>query len=58
MLTVSRTEQMKGHMARALENGVTKEEIGEMVTHLAFYCGWPAGMTAGLVAHGVFDQQK
>lgn len=58
LIALGRTEQMKGHMARALENGVTKEEIGEMVTHLAFYCGWPAGMTSGMVAHEVFEKQK
>lgn len=57
LIALGRSEQLKGHMARALENGVTKEEIGEAVTHLAFYCGWPAGMTAGVVAHGVFTEQ-
>ena len=36
-----RPEQLKGHTQRALANGVTKEEIGELITHLAFYAGWP-----------------
>jgi len=39
-----------------LQNGVTKEEIGELITHLAFYAGWPAAMTAALVAKDVFEK--
>jgi len=45
------------HIARALENGVTKEELGELITHLAFYSGWPTAMTAATVAHDIFEQQ-
>ena len=33
-----------------------KEEIGELITHLAFYAGWPAAMTAALVAKDVFEK--
>lgn len=58
LIAMNRGEQLKGHLGRALDNGVTQEEIGEMVTHLAFYCGWPAGMTAGLIAKDVFDGRK
>ena len=47
-----------GHLERALGNGVTKEEIGELITHLAFYGGWPAAMTATRIANQVFDAQK
>jgi 4-carboxymuconolactone decarboxylase len=49
---------LRVHIARALENGVTKEEIGELITHLAFYSGWPTAMTAATVAKGVFDEQQ
>ena len=49
-----RGDQLKGHIERALANGVTKEEIGEVITHMAFYAGWPAAMTAALVAKDVF----
>jgi 4-carboxymuconolactone decarboxylase len=38
--------QMPFHMQRALENGVTEEELKEVVTHLAFYAGWPCAVTA------------
>jgi 4-carboxymuconolactone decarboxylase len=41
-----RPQQMPFHMKRALENGVTPEELVELVTHLAFYAGWPSAVTA------------
>ena len=47
--------QLRGHLERALGNGVSKDEIGELITHLAFYAGWPAAMTGALVAKEVFD---
>ena len=58
LTAMSRTDQLPGHMERALANGVTREEIGELITHLAFYAGWPAAMTAGRVAKKVFDERK
>ena len=53
-----RSDQLPGHLQRALANGVTKDEIGEVITHLAFYAGWPAAMTAGSVARKVLDEVK
>jgi 4-carboxymuconolactone decarboxylase len=50
-----RERQLVGHLQRALSNGVSKDEIGELITHLAFYAGWPAAMTAALVAKDVFE---
>ena len=41
----------------ALENGVTREEIGEVITHLAFYAGWPNAGTAALLAKQVFEER-
>jgi 4-carboxymuconolactone decarboxylase len=38
--------QLPSHMQRALQNGVTEEELKEVVTHLAFYAGWPCAVTA------------
>jgi 4-carboxymuconolactone decarboxylase len=53
-----RSDQLQVHLERALANGVTREEIGEVITHIAFYAGWPAAMQAGRVAKKVFDAQK
>jgi 4-carboxymuconolactone decarboxylase len=44
------TEQMSFHFPRAIENGVTQEELIEMITHLAFYVGWPHAMSAATKA--------
>ncbi len=53
-----RTEQLRGHIRRALDNGVTKEEIGEIITHMAFYAGWPTAANAVQVAQDVFKETK
>ena len=52
-----RPEQLRSHLARALDNGVTKEEIAEVITHLAFYSGWPGSMTAAGIAREVFEER-
>ncbi|VWB89195.1 carboxymuconolactone decarboxylase family protein [Burkholderia lata] len=41
-----RPEQLPGHLQKAMANGVTKSELGELITHLAFYAGWPAAASA------------
>ena len=51
-----RSDQLRGHIRRALDNGVTKEEIGEIITHMAFYSGWPTAAQASRMAKGVFDE--
>lgn len=51
-----RTEQLRGHIRRALQNGVTREEIGEVITHQAFYGGWPTAVNAARVAQEVFGE--
>lgn len=34
-------DSFRYHLMTAKSNGITKEEIAEIVTHAAFYCGWP-----------------
>jgi 4-carboxymuconolactone decarboxylase len=46
LIALGKTEQMEFHFPRALENGVTPEELVELITHLAFYVGWPSAMSA------------
>jgi 4-carboxymuconolactone decarboxylase len=48
-------DQLRFHLGRAKENGVTETELVEAVTHLAFYTGWPKAMTAITVAKQVFS---
>ena len=56
LLALHRPEQLRGHLRRALTNGVTRDEISELITHLAFYSGWPAAVTAADIAKAVFDE--
>src|SRR6185436_9063703 len=39
-----RTDEMRGHMQRALDNGVTETELKGLITHVAFYAGWPCAV--------------
>lgn len=55
LVATHRPDQLRTHVKRALGNGVTKEEIAEIVTHLAFYAGWPAAMTAAHCAMDVYE---
>ncbi len=55
LMATYRTDQLHGHLGRALDNGVTQEEISEVITHTAFYGGWPTAANAVRVAKEVFD---
>jgi len=57
LVALNRTEQMATHFPRALENGVTREELIEMITHMAFYSGWPSAVTAATRAREIFASQ-
>jgi 4-carboxymuconolactone decarboxylase len=46
LTALARTDQLASHIGRALENGVTQEELAEVATHLAFYAGWPCAINA------------
>lgn len=46
LVALNRTEQLSFHLNFALENGVTQEELVELITHLAFYAGWPTAVSA------------
>jgi 4-carboxymuconolactone decarboxylase len=46
LIALYRSNELKFHLGKALENGVTRDEIIEMITHLAFYSGWPTASTA------------
>ena len=52
-----RTDQLRGHIGRALDNGVTKEEIAEVIVHMAFYAGWPTAANAVRVAQEVYAER-
>ncbi len=51
------TGEVRVHVGRALNNGVTQEEISELITHVTFYSGFPTGVNAARVAAEVFEQR-
>lgn len=56
LIALYRTNELPGHLKRAIANGVTRAEIIETVVHLAFYAGWPAANTAVGLARQVFAE--
>jgi 4-carboxymuconolactone decarboxylase len=55
LTALGRTDQLRSHLRLALDNGLTQDELAEAATHLAFYAGWPAGMSAATVLKEVRD---
>lgn len=47
---------LKGHIQRAKDNGITKEEMAEALTQLAFYAGWPKAWAAFYMAKGIYAE--
>jgi len=46
LIALNRSEQLPFHLSLAVKNGVTQAGLSEMITHLAFYAGWPAAASA------------
>lgn len=56
LVALHRPEQLRFHRQNALNNGVTKDELIEVITHLAFYAGWPNAMSAVTLTKEVFSK--
>lgn len=54
LIASGNSEQLSFHLNKAKENGLTETELKEVITHLAFYAGWPRAMSALTVAKRVF----
>jgi 4-carboxymuconolactone decarboxylase len=57
LVSLYRTDQLRSHLRRAIDNGLTVEELVEAITHLAFYAGWPSAMSAITMAREMFENQ-
>jgi len=57
LIAMNRPDQLRSHLVRARENGLTQEELIEAITHLAFYAGWPSAVSAISVAKDVFEKK-
>jgi len=58
LIATGKAAQLGGHLGRGLNNGVTPAEVAGMVTHLAFYSGWPNAVSALNVIEQVFAERK
>ena len=54
LVALYRGNELPGHLRRALDNGLSQEELVEAITHLAFYSGWPTAVSAIRAAREVF----
>lgn len=57
LIAMNRPDQLRSHLKRARDNGVTEAELVETITHLAFYGGWPNSVTAIAIAKEVFQKK-
>jgi 4-carboxymuconolactone decarboxylase len=55
LVAMNRPDQLRSHLQRARDNGLSEAELIEAITHLAFYSGWPNGVAASVVAKEVFQ---
>jgi len=58
LIAAGQVAQMPYHLNRAMDNGLTQEQAGEVITHLAFYVGWPNAFSAMPVAKDVFEKRR
>ena len=56
LVSLYRNDQLPFHLKRAVENGVTRDELVEAITHLAFYAGWPCASSAVQIVRRVLDE--
>ena len=57
LVATGQVAQITYHLNRAMDNGLTKEEAGEVVGHLAFYAGWPNAFSAAPVLKEVIEKR-
>ena len=41
-----------------MDNGLTQEQASEVLTHIAFYAGWPCAFSASPVVKDVFEKRQ
>jgi len=57
LIAMNRPDQLRSHLQRARDNGLSEAELVEAITHLAFYAGWPSAVTASVIAKEVFQKK-
>lgn len=57
LIALNRPDQLRSHLQRARDNGLTETELVETITHMAFYSGWPSAVSAVVIAKEVFAEK-
>jgi 4-carboxymuconolactone decarboxylase len=57
LIATGQVAQITYHLNRAMDSGLTQRQAGEVVTHLAFYAGWPNAFSALPVVKDVFEKR-
>lgn len=55
LVALYRLEQLPFHLNKAIDNGLSRQELAEAATHLAFYAGWPAAVSAVTLLQGIAE---
>jgi 4-carboxymuconolactone decarboxylase len=58
LIANGQTGQITYHLGRAMDNGLTQEQASEVLTHIAFYAGWPCAFSALPVVKDVFEKRQ
>ena len=57
LIALNHSNELPAHLRRGIENGLTKTEISALITHMAFYAGFPAAITASGYANATFNER-
>ncbi len=55
LVALYRPDELRAQLRRAVDNGLTRDEISALITHVSFYGGFPAAISASVIAHEVLD---
>jgi len=58
LVALYRPDELPAHLRRARDNGVTRDELAALITHIAFYAGFPAAISASAIAARTLTDQK
>jgi len=58
LIASGQVAQITYHLGRAMDNGLTQGQASEVLTHIAFYAGWPNAFSALPVAKDVFEKRQ
>lgn len=58
LMTTGQVEQLPTHLNKAMDNGLTEQEVGEIIAQVAFYAGWPRAFSAMPVARKVYAERN